>query len=172
MGRKERSLLERMQDKAREMEKKMVVKEKTPSRKRKKTRHEEEEEQKRMVEQKRMRKVMDRWRRKETPGIEIVEPDKLTVRNVVEENFVVVKNGVEEEKSTVQKARDRFMKLSKNQEDSFKVWKEKRVRNQENDRSAPDSITNDMSISSVGDGEGGAVERGEKLIVVGAAGLR
>ena len=98
-----------------------------------------------------------RWRKKETPRIENVEPNKLTVKNVVE-NVVVVENDVEEEKSTVQKARDRFMKLSKNQEDSFKVWKEKRVRNQENDRSAPDSITNDMSIPRVGDGGGGAVK--------------
>ena len=72
----------------------------------------------------------------------------------------------------MQKARDRFMKLSKNQEDSFKIWKEKRVRNQENDRSAPDNINNDMPISSVGAGGGGAVESGEKSIVGGAVGLR
>ena len=157
------------------MEKKIVVvKEKTPSRKRKKTKQEEEEEQRRMVEQKKMRKVMDRWRRKETPDIDIVEPEKLTVRDVivVDDGTEVTRQEDEVEKSTVQKARDRFLKLSKNQEDSFKVWKEKRVKNKENDRSALASINNDMCISSMREGEGGADDRGEKLIGGGAVGPR
>ena len=176
-GGKEKSLLEKLLDKAKEMEKKIVVvKEKTPSRKRKKTKQEEEEEQRRMVEQKRMRKVMDRWRRKETPDIDIVEPEKLTVRdvieNVVHDGIEVTRQEDEVEKSTVQKARDRFLKLSKNQEDSFKVWKEKRVKNKEIDRSALASINNDMCISSMREGEGGADDRGEKLIGGGAVGPR
>ena len=172
---KEKSLLEKLLDKAKEMEKKMVVvKEKTPSRKRKKTKQEEEEEQRRMVEQKRMRKVMDRWRRKETPDIDIVEPEKLTVRDVivVDDGTEVTRQEDEVEKSTVQMARDRFLKLSKNQEDSFKVWKEKRVKNKEIDRSALASINNDMCISSMREGEGGADDRGEKLIGGGAVGPR
>ena len=41
-----------------------------------------------------------------------------------------------------------------------------------NDRSALDSISNDMYISSMRDGEGGADDRGEKVIVGGAVGPR
>ena len=181
---KTKTLLDRMREKAKVMEEKNKeleemnkVKKKTPARKRK-IEVEEDEDPRRRIEQDRMKRMLERWKKKE--HVNDVDSDKtvtnLTVTvvdDVVDQNTTRKKNKVE--KSTVQRGLDRFSMKSGDGEDSFKVWKEQRKRRteqnraKEKDRSGPPIIDNNCFGRSMGEGEGAADDRGDQAIVGGAA---
>ena len=116
-------MMKRMRRKVKVMEGQILEVRKIPLMKRKKGKDVD------MEEQNKMRRVMERWRRKEALNKVDDKPDDGGNGENVEDVKTVAVAVVDKkkEKSVVQRAKDKFVKMSQNKEDTFKQWRERRL---------------------------------------------